>query len=134
MAEIVLVLGNGFDLDLGLKSRYIDFAESEEWYILFSFKHDIRWEGKSNQSLLSQIQNAKYERWLDLEEEINTFVKQHLSPSEDVKNKNKEDFHYLKKALIDYLNRISNDYKTNAERLSFNLINTFLSFLILLST
>ena len=26
-----LVIGNGFDLDVGLKTRYIDFAESKWW-------------------------------------------------------------------------------------------------------
>lgn len=28
MADIVLVLGNGFNMDLGLKSKYINFAKS----------------------------------------------------------------------------------------------------------
>ena len=33
MTNIALVLGNGFDLDLGLRTRYADFADSknEEW-------------------------------------------------------------------------------------------------------
>lgn len=27
----VLIIGNGFDLDLGLPTRYSDFAKSEYW-------------------------------------------------------------------------------------------------------
>ena len=28
---ITLVIGNGFDLDLGMNTRYSDFAKSEYW-------------------------------------------------------------------------------------------------------
>ena len=31
MAESLLILGNGFDLDLGLHTRYSEFWESERW-------------------------------------------------------------------------------------------------------
>ena len=32
----VLIIGNGFDIDLGLKSRYSDFAKSQLWIDLRS--------------------------------------------------------------------------------------------------
>lgn len=31
MSGKVLILGNGFDLDLGMKTRYSDFANSDIW-------------------------------------------------------------------------------------------------------
>lgn len=31
MYNNVLILGNGFDLDLGLKTKYSDFTGSDEW-------------------------------------------------------------------------------------------------------
>lgn len=31
MEEGILVLGNGFDFDLGLHTRYSEFWESERW-------------------------------------------------------------------------------------------------------
>ena len=31
MSESILVIGNGFDLDLGLKTKYSDFAKSKYW-------------------------------------------------------------------------------------------------------
>lgn len=31
MAKKILILGNGFDIDLGLKTRFSDFANSKIW-------------------------------------------------------------------------------------------------------
>ena len=31
MAELALIIGNGFDIDLGLPSKYSDFINSKEW-------------------------------------------------------------------------------------------------------
>ena len=31
MADIALIIGNGFDVDMGLPSKYSDFIESKEW-------------------------------------------------------------------------------------------------------
>lgn len=57
MTSNTLFIGNGFDLDLGIKSRYSDFAQSLYW-------------PKSNGSHLAEyINKAKdVERWFDLEE------------------------------------------------------------------
>ena len=31
MAQLVFIIGNGFDIDMGLPSRYSDFAKSQEF-------------------------------------------------------------------------------------------------------
>lgn len=68
----LLIIGNGFDLDLGRKTRYSDFAKSESW-------------PKNLDSQLYGYLNAKsqIERWFDLEGELATYVNkqndQHLS-------------------------------------------------------
>ena len=31
MAHLALVIGNGFDIDAGLPSKYSDFVDSTEW-------------------------------------------------------------------------------------------------------
>lgn len=31
MSKKVFIIGNGFDLDLGMNTRYSDFAKSEYW-------------------------------------------------------------------------------------------------------
>ena len=41
----VFIIGNGFDLDLGWKTRYSDFASSDCWkwgYGLFGLKEHLR--------------------------------------------------------------------------------------------
>ena len=35
MAEVALIIGNGFDIDLGLPSKYSDFADSLDFHDLF---------------------------------------------------------------------------------------------------
>lgn len=61
--KIVLILGNGFDLDLGLKTSYKDFWESEycpKDYPAPIIKHlNEKWEGKTEGV-----------RWYDLENEL----------------------------------------------------------------
>ena len=36
MAQLALIIGNGFDLDLGLPSKYSDFIDSPEWRNILS--------------------------------------------------------------------------------------------------
>ena len=31
MAELAIIIGNGFDLDMGLSSKYTDFIKEKEW-------------------------------------------------------------------------------------------------------
>lgn len=127
MADIVLILGNGFDLDLGLESKYSDFAKSNEWKELYRIKQYARWQGfYNNHSLLSQIEKVQYERWLDLEEEIKIFVQQHKHPLDIFKENNKIDFDALKEALAKYLSRISDEYKVDTSKLSFALLSAIL--------
>ena len=61
----ILILGNGFDLDLGLKTRYSDFAGSDEWK-----------KYSSEKSNLFKYLDAKkkIERWFDLESELFSYA------------------------------------------------------------
>lgn len=61
MSKKVLIIGNGFDLDLGLKTRYSDFAKSEYW------------PNKDNILLEENLQKAMngaadMDAWFDLEQ------------------------------------------------------------------
>lgn len=66
---IVLILGNGFDLNLGLKTRYRDFIESDEWKEMFHKQcdingpHSLLWyiKSQSEDSLWSGIEESLYE-------------------------------------------------------------------------
>ena len=53
MADVALIIGNGFDLDMGLPSKYSDFVESEEWKKLMNrFPRLLNHNGNSQKSLL----------------------------------------------------------------------------------
>ncbi len=64
MAKGIIILGNGFDLDLGLETSYSSFAKSEQWKELMGnniHSKDMNW-------LLGFIK-SKYdvEKWIDIE-------------------------------------------------------------------
>ena len=66
----VLILGNGFDLDLGLKTRYSDFAKSTEWDELYKI---MEWSDNGlGQHLLKE---AEKEYWFDIEECLDAYAK-----------------------------------------------------------
>lgn len=72
--KIVLILGNGFDLDLGLKTSYKDFWESElcpKRYPAPIIHHlNQRWSG-----------NLESVKWYDLENEMLNYYKSIPDPS-----------------------------------------------------
>jgi hypothetical protein len=86
----IMIIGNGFDLSLGLKTSYKDFIESNYFTSLLN----------QNNSLAIYL-NEKQEinNWVDIEKEITEYSKQ----IQDDKSKVKNDFKELKNALIDYL-------------------------------
>ena len=99
----LLIIGNGFDLDLGRKTRYSDFAKSESW-------------PKNLDSQLYGYLNAKsqIERWFDLEGELATYVNkqndQHLSSYRstisNIAKKDEHDFKIIVEEMISYLSFI----------------------------
>lgn len=66
----VLVVGNGFDLNLKLKTRYSDFAKSEEWIDLYSNSEMIK------QCPLLQFLYGKsfIDHWFDIEKALYDYV------------------------------------------------------------
>ena len=65
--KTALVIGNGFDLDLGFKTRYCDFAHSEVWKIMYE-DH----VAKSKQySLLKYLNDRRdIDKWFDIEQAL----------------------------------------------------------------
>ena len=68
----ILIIGNGFDLDMGLKTRYSDFATSNEWK-----------ECANEESNLYKYLETKknIERWFDLEAELYNYATYNLTRS-----------------------------------------------------
>lgn len=124
MAELALIIGNGFDIDLGLPSKYSDFANSPEFHDLTRRMHDMYFAEERDNSLVLQIQKAAIEsNWFDIEEEIHKFVASHSYLKEEMVRMVHSEFDSLKKALVKYLKRVSKDleHKADKTRLAYQL-------------
>lgn len=106
--KTVVILGNGFDLDLGLKTSYRDFVMSQECKKL---RHGNR------NNLLSMILDKFYlQNWIDLEEELKELA-QRLNAVVLPKHKDfKAEFLGITKCLHDYLKGIQDSIKEDGLR------------------
>lgn len=101
----VLILGNGFDLDLGLKTSYEDFVNSSYWPFEKSDYYD---EGSLPQFLNNCL--GKIGTWYDLEEALAKFASQCVHSQEYLIKKDKEYFERLIKKLKEYLQSQENSF------------------------
>lgn len=102
MAKRLLIIGNGFDIDLGLKTRYSDFSKSKIWEKLVgtTFNYDS--------DLLGALREAKEtEAWFDIEKTMNDYVRalklDYLVS--DLIDKDKSNFIKVSESLSQYLKR-----------------------------
>lgn len=101
MAKGIIILGNGFDLDLGLETSYSSFAKSEQWKDLMDnneHSKDINW-------LLGFIK-SKYEveKWIDIEAALLEYAMNKTSNRIMAYSKGDEtDFVALRRSLKAYL-------------------------------
>jgi hypothetical protein len=63
----LLIIGNGFDLNLGLKTSYSDFLDSPQFEKLIQ-------EKKTNYFALHLILQRQLEGWVDVEDEIHNYI------------------------------------------------------------
>lgn len=100
MAKKILIIGNGFDKDLGLRTRYSDFAKSNIWEKLMRNTHGF------DQDLLAALREAKEkEAWFDIEKTMNEYVRaiRPESLTTDLVDIDKKNFIEVTKALDKYL-------------------------------
>ena len=102
----VLILGNGFDLDLGIKTKYEQFAESEYW----PFKDSNSFEEDSLPFFLNK-HKSQVDTWFDLEELLACYAtsESHDLPPKKIKQAI-QDFITLSKALKEYLIRQEEEF------------------------
>ena len=102
MAKNILILGNGFDLDLGLKTKYSDFANSVFWPYS---------DGNSIPNLEKYLEQKRdTEAWFDIENELLNYAtveaQRSISPFDRSKYNAHEDMAYfvkLQDALCKYI-------------------------------
>ena len=100
ISNSILIIGNGFDLDLGIKTKYIDFANSEYW----PFKERFSFEENTLPYFLNSHKN-NVETWFDLEELLAIFARDNSILSKEKINDTMRDFEILKKKLKEYLEK-----------------------------
>ena len=100
MANKVLIIGNGFDLDLGLKSRYFDFMGSKIWQMIKNEQIDI-----SCSPLIKKLEE-KYQlnTWFDVENELlNYALEMTEGPYASVYPEDQQGYELFKFGLKKYL-------------------------------
>lgn len=120
---IAIIIGNGFDIDMGLPSSYPEFANSDEWKNLFNSFWGNRWTNWGmDYSLLWYLKKAIRPNWFEIEEEIREFASAHPILSEKQERIIHKEFEGLRQALSSYLVRISKDYKADERKLAYQLL------------
>lgn len=125
MADIALIIGNGFDVDMGLPSKYSDFIESKEWQdVLKGVKSCFfPFEDYRESSLLWELLQASTDPcWFDIEKVIHNFVLTHKDNTEQAIRQIRWEFDLVRKGLYKYLQRISKDFKAEENKLGYQLL------------
>ena len=123
-AHTLLIIGNGFDLDLGLSTKYSDFRNSPEWQALNNKFKELykQWysEGTIEDSFLTRL---NVEGWSDVEEEIGKYVSRHQNPNRALVGLVREQHKAFKKYFMDYLQRVAITDNVNKQSLAKDIIH-----------
>lgn len=106
----IVIIGNGFDLNLKLKTSYNDFLKSD---------HFIKLQRNGNY-LADHLQKKHYlQNWIDIEIELKKYsIEQSIKEANDCYEK---DFYNLSNALKDYLNGLDYSQLNNSSH-SYKLL------------
>lgn len=95
----VLILGNGFDLDLKIRTKYKQFADDNDYW---PFKESISFEEDSLPFFLNK-HKSQVDTWFDLEELLACYASENKDLSKEKILQAKQDFSILSRALKEYL-------------------------------
>ena len=108
MGKKILILGNGFDLDIGMKTRYRDFMESNIW------KKAKEHDDALSYNILNYLEERnRLETWFDVENELLNYVIEisegtYRSPQET----DRKGFELFQNRLKEYLQREQDTFET----------------------
>lgn len=124
MSKVIFIIGNGFDIDLGLKTRYSDFADSKIWKDLFA---DTFVFGKD---LFSALENAKEtEAWFDIEKTMELYARNVRvdTLTKEMADRDKMNFKSLSSALTAYLKEVQDNTTLNEDCYARKVLSEVLS-------
>lgn len=121
-----LVIGNGFDLDAGLKTTYGDFVRSGYW----PFNHSSK--AQNIDTLASYLkEKSLLNTWFDVEETLYEYAKEGLGRATingfNIGNQDKMDFETLKSSLTSYLQSQEVCFSMNNSSTAIAVLNALLA-------
>jgi len=108
---VVVIIGNGFDLNLDLPTSYSDFIESEEFLSLVT---------GGNYFAKHIVMKKELQNWIDIENELKIYSNR-TSYETESGNNFEMDFNSLKIALCNYLQKLQYD-KINKGKRAFLML------------
>lgn len=103
----VIVLGNGFDIALGLPTKYADFANSRKWpFPTRNFRHEVCLQNYFLDYIQDNSDEMDRVRWIDIEGLLLSYAldrKEKKDSNEILANVDKEAYKRLCSAFSEYL-------------------------------
>lgn len=109
--KTLVILGNGFDLNIGLRTSYRHFIESEEFKSLLC--------NGNNYIIKTILSKFNLYNWVDIEEELKQIAKSH----KDMGAKFKSDYIEIVKALARYLTNVQDISSPQQNTVAGNLLS-----------
>ena len=121
MSKKILIIGNGFDLDLGMKSRYRDFMASDLWQKMKG--NDFQ---ASNSSLIRYLEKKnKIETWFDAESELLNYAIEETEGTFASNDPNdKLGFNLFCNGLKQYLKDVQDHFVLNNNSVAIMVMNS----------
>ena len=118
MGKKVFIIGNGFDLDLGWKTSYKDFAASDFWPV-----HAAQHACPMEEYLSKKVD---VERWYDLESILREYAADDRSSHIKAHPKDEPFFNELRDSLTNYI-RQEETHPINTESLAVRVLEAIVS-------
>lgn len=118
MQNNVFIVGNGFDLAMGLPTKYSDFAHSEYWPVSEDAAERCKYLQQKHYTSLEAYLDDRRDlgTWFDLERELYNYAREkgigdgtHNENADDIR-RNVEYFELLQTKLCEYIRSVQNNF------------------------
>lgn len=122
-----LIIGNGFDLDAGLRTGYKDFAKSDCW----PFKDAKQYNNIFNTLAYEFNQATRLNTWFDVEELLYVYAKKESLgemrlAGGQIEMQDKISFDRLHSSLMNYLREEEINFEANKDSIAAVVLSSFL--------